>query len=208
MTSPQKLLIATTNLKKLGEFRELLKDFPVDLISLKDLNGYVEVEETGNTFEANARLKAEGYARQSGLLTLGEDSGISCDALEGAPGVYSARFAGENKSDADNNDKLLRLLKNIPDNCRGAHYTSVIALAEPGKFIGSVSGEVFGVIAHEPKGTNGFGYDPLFFYPEYQKTFGQVSDSDKHRVSHRGKALIKAKELLKSYLAESSGKKS
>ena len=159
------LLIATTNKKKLGEFRTLFQDFPVRFFSLKDFPEIQEVEETGKTFEENGALKALGYAKQTGLLTLAEDSGLCCDALEGAPGVYSARFAGEGKSDAENNEKLLRLLEKVPVNCRGAHYKSVIAVAEPGRLLGTVGGEVHGVIHPHLAGSGGFGYDPLFFIP-------------------------------------------
>lgn len=198
------LLIATTNKKKLEEFKALFKEFPVKIICLADIPSYVEVEESGKTFEENAALKALGYAKQSGMLTLAEDSGLCCDALEGAPGVYSARFAGESKSDQENNVKLLKLLDTVPVNCRGAHYASVIALAEPGHLIGTVSGEVHGVIHHSLAGDGGFGYDPLFFYPPYQKTFGEVSPEMKHQVSHRAKACHKAKTLLQDYLKSKS----
>ncbi len=192
------LLIATTNQKKLLEIRELFARFPLRLLCLADLPSYQEVPETGKTFKDNAILKALGYARQSGFLTLAEDSGLSCDALEGAPGVYSARFAGEPCNDDANNSKLLKLLEKIPDNCRGAHYTSAIALARPENLIGVVEGEVHGVISRELRGTQGFGYDPLFFYPAYGKTFGEVSAAMKHQVSHRAKALEKAKDFFKN----------
>ncbi len=145
-----------------------------------------------------------GYAKQTGLLTLGEDSGLCCDVLEGAPGVYSARFAGIGKSDADNNQKLLKLLEKIPDNCRQAHYKSVIAIATPEKLIGTVEGEVHGYIYHQLCGTNGFGYDPLFFYAPFGKTFGEVSTEMKHKVSHRAHALAKAKNLLQNYFNPAS----
>lgn len=195
----RKLLVATTNAKKLEEFQTLFKDFPLEIVSLKLFPSIQEVEETGKTFEENAALKALGYAKQTGLLTLGEDSGLCVDALEGAPGVYSARFAGEGRSDAENNAKLLRLLENIPVNCRGAHYKSVIALAEPGKLIGTVDGEVHGVIHHSLAGAGGFGYDPLFFYHPYQKTFGEVPPEMKHQVSHRAHAFRKIREILKNH---------
>ncbi len=201
-----KLLIATTHPKKLKEFQELFQEFPVELLNLKDISGIREVEETGKTFEENARLKALGYAGQTGFLTLAEDSGLCCEALEGAPGVYSARFAGADKSDDENNRKLLRLLESVPVNRRGAYYKSVIALAEPHRMIGIAEGEVRGVIHHSLAGSGGFGYDPLFFYPPFQKTFGQVSQEMKHQVSHRGKAFEKIKKLLKDYL--SAAKKS
>lgn len=195
-----KLLIATTNVKKVEEFKTLFADLPLELVCLKSLPGYQEVEETGTTFEENASLKALGYAKQSGMLTLGEDSGLCCDALEGAPGIYSARFAGSGKSDEDNNLKLLKWMENMPDNCRGAHYTSAIALAEPAKIIGVVTGEVYGSIAKQPAGNGGFGYDPLFFYLPFQKTFGQVPAEMKHRVSHRAKAFEKIKKVLAAHL--------
>ena len=194
------LLIATTNQKKLCEFHDLFRDFSLRLFSLSDFPHIKEVAETGKTFEENAVLKALGYAKQTGLLTLAEDSGLCCEALEGAPGVSSARFAGECKSDDENNRKLQRLLEKVPVNCRGAHYKSVIAIAEPGELVGTVEGEVHGVIHHELAGGEGFGYDPLFFYPAYGKTFGQVSAEMKHKVSHRAKAFEKAKDLLRHYL--------
>ena len=201
MTPPERLLlIATTNKKKFEEFVELFKGFPVRIISLGDYPDVREVPETGQTFGENASLKALGYAKQSGMLTLAEDSGLCCDALEGAPGVFSARFSGGAKSDEDNNRKLMRLLEGLPDNCRGAHYKSVIAIAEPGRIVGLAEGEVHGTIHRKPRGSNGFGYDPIFFYPPYQKTFGEVSAEMKHRVSHRAAALGRAKMLLGQYL--------
>jgi len=196
-----RLLIATTNAKKLNELRELLEDLPVELVGLKDLPHYQEVPEDGKTFWDNAAAKALGYAEQSGLLTLGEDSGLCCDLLEGAPGVYSARFSGSDKDDEANNRKVLQLLAGVPESERGASFKSAVAIAEPGKIIGVVEGEVQGRIAESVFGTGGFGYDPIFYYPPYGKTFGQISSEMKHRVSHRSRALKKAKELLRSYLS-------
>ncbi len=201
--SGTRLLVATSNQKKLKELRELLEGFPVQCLGLGDFPQIREVEETGRTFEENARIKALGYAGQTGILTLGEDSGICCEALNGEPGVYSARFCGESKSDDANNQKLLDLMKEVPEGKRSAYYESAIALAEPSKLIGTVRGQVHGVIARELRGSGGFGYDPLFFYPPYQKTFGEVPSEMKHRVSHRGQALAKFRELLKEYLARS-----
>lgn len=194
------LLVATTNAKKLKELQDLLSGFSLHLVCLRDFPHVEEVPETGSSFVENAILKAIGYAKQTGLLTLAEDSGLCCDALEGAPGVYSARFSGPEKSDHENNLKVLKLLESLPDNCRGAHFKSVIALAEPDQLIGTVEGEVHGYIQREIVGEHGFGYDPIFFYPPFQKTFGQVKGEDKHRVSHRAQALEKAKGLLKKYL--------
>ncbi len=194
-----KLFVATTNPKKLEELRALLKGLPFELVSLSEFPQIKEVPETGATFRENAEIKALGYARQTGLLTLGEDSGLCCDALEGAPGVYSARFSGEEKNDAKNNEKLLKLLEKLPDNCRGAHYACAIAIAEPGKVVGYAEGEVHGAIAKKPVGTGGFGYDPLFFYLPFQKTFAQVPAEMKHGVSHRANALKKVRQILENH---------
>lgn len=202
-----KLLVATTNRKKLDELKDLLGGFDLELVFLKDFET-TEVAETGKTFEENAALKALGYASQTGLLTLAEDSGLSCDALEGAPGVYSARFAGEGKSDDDNNAKLLRVLGVMPDNCRGAHYTSVVAIALPGKLLKVMQGEVHGIILKELRGSGGFGYDPLFFYPPYGKTFGEVTPEMKHAVSHRAQALKSVKAFFEEYFAKSGAQSS
>lgn len=195
-----KLLLATTNAKKLKELQEILADLPVQCLSLRDFPDRSPVGETGRTFEENAKLKAMGYAEQSGVLTLGEDSGLCCDALGGAPGIFSARFCGEFHSDEANNAKLLEMMREVPDEKRTAYYESAIALAEPTKLIGVVKGQVHGLITRDLLGAGGFGYDPLFFYPPYGKTFGEVPIAMKHRVSHRGQALRKFRELLQNYL--------
>lgn len=194
------LLVATGNRKKLVELQTLLADLSCRLLCLSDFKDIREVPEDGKTFEENAILKARGYAGQTGFLTLAEDSGLCCDALEGGPGVYSARFAGESKSDIENNRKLLKLLEKVPDNCRTAHFKSAVAIAEPKKLIGAVEGEVHGYIAKEARGSNGFGYDPVFICPAFGQTFGEVPQEMKHQVSHRSKALQKAKALLARYL--------
>ena len=195
-----KLLVATGNPHKLKELQELLSDLPYELVCLADLGGGEDVEETGVTFRENAELKALGYAKQFNLLTLAEDSGLSCDALDGAPGVYSARFAGEQKDDHENNLKVLRLMDGLPDNCRSAHFTSAISVATPDGVVGTVEGEVHGYVGKEMKGDLGFGYDSLFFYPDFGKHFGEVPSEKKHEVSHRAKSLKKAKELLADYI--------
>ena len=195
-----KLLVATTNAKKLKELQDLLADLPVECLSLRDFPGAGDVEETGRTFEENAKIKALGYAGQTGILTLGEDSGICCEVLKGEPGVFSARFCGESKNDDANNQKLLELMKDVPDEKRTAYYESAIALAESGKLIGVVRGQVHGLITRELRGNGGFGYDPLFLYPPYRKTFGEVPIAMKHRVSHRGQAFLKLRKLLKEHL--------
>ena len=197
----QKLLIATTNAGKIKEFEILFQGLNIELISLKSISNVQIVPETGTTFSENALLKARGYAAQANLMTLAEDSGLCCDALEGAPGVYSARFAGEAGSDQENNLKLLKLLENLPVNCRGAHYESHIAIVSAsGDLIGACSGRVGGVISKELIGDKGFGYDPLFFHPPFQKTFAQVELSEKNKVSHRFHAMQKAQKILSHYL--------
>lgn len=201
----QPLLIASLNQKKLKELRDLLADLSFEVLGLADFPNIVEVPEDGKSFEENAIAKACGYAKQTGLLTLAEDSGLCCDALEGAPGIYSARFSGADKDDHANNLKVLRLLEKMPDNCRGAHYKSAVALANPEKVFGVVSGEVHGFIHKELKGTQGFGYDVLFYYPPFGKTFGEVPAAMKYQVSHRFKALQKARTLLEAAVI---GKKS
>lgn len=199
MMSAAKLLIATTNRKKQEELRSLLADLNLEILSIKDFPQIKEVLETGHTFEENATLKALGYANQTGLLTVAEDSGLCCDALEGAPGIHSARFSGESSNDTENNRKLLRLLEKVPDNCRGAFFKCVVAFAEPGKLIQLFDGEVHGVIAPNVRGSQGFGYDPLFIYPPYGKTFGEVPSGMKFKVSHRAKALEKMNLFLRCY---------
>ena len=197
-----RLLVATANPKKLLELKGLLADLPLQLVCLKDIAKYEEVPEDGSSFQENAAKKALGYAHQTGLLTLAKDSGLCCDALEGAPGIYSARFAGPGKNDRDNNLKLLRLLEKVPDNCRGAHFISAVAVAEPGRLVGAAEGTVHGIIDHQIRGTRGFGYDPVFYYPPFAKTFGEVPMELKHQVSHRSRALKNAKGLLQGCLSK------
>lgn len=204
MSNLTRLLVATTNLKKLKELQDLLAGLPVHCLSLKDFPDVTYVEETGDTFEANAKLKALGYAEQTGVLTLGEDSGLCCDALQGAPGVFSARFSGTLKDDDANNHKLLQMLEAVPESKRTAYYESAIALAEPGHLIGVVAGRVHGLITSDLQGREGFGYDPLFYYPPFGKTFGEVPVELKHQVSHRSRALTKLRSLLKKYLSKAS----
>lgn len=195
----RELLIATTNRKKLEELKALLASLKLRLLGLRDFPQIREIPEDGDTFAANARRKASGYSRQTGCLTLAEDSGLCCDALEGAPGVFSARFSGPLKSDRENNLKVLRLLDKVPDNCRGAHFRCAVALAGPRRLIGVTEGEVHGVISREIKGSHGFGYDPIFYYPPFGKCFGEISAAMKHQVSHRSQALQKARGMLEKY---------
>ncbi len=190
------LLIATRNPKKRDEMAALLKGLPIQVLTLADFKNVTEIEEDGKTFRENAEKKALGYAKQTGCLTLAEDSGLCVDYLKGEPGVYSARFSGSEKNDLKNCEKVLKLLKGVPEEKRTASFKCTAALALPGKILEVVEEEVEGRIAYRMHGTGGFGYDPLFFYPGFGKTFGEVSPEMKHRVSHRGKALRKIRGRL------------
>ncbi len=199
-----RLLVASGNAKKLKELQELLKDLPIKLISLKDFPNVIEVKEDGNSFRENAEKKALGFAKQTGCLTLADDSGLSIDYLKGEPGVYSARFAGSEKNDFKNCEKVLQLLKGVPPQNRSAAFKCAVALATPQSVVSVVEESVSGFIADKMTGQGGFGYDPLFFYPEFGKTFGEVPSDQKHLVSHRGKALHRMKDILQAYLKNHS----
>ena len=193
------LLIATTNQGKLAEVQSYLRKLPLKIISLASLGSWPTVIEDGATFEENALKKARAFAEYSGRITLADDSGLEVDALNGAPGIYSARYAGDECDDAKNNEKLLYDLKDIPEDERNARFVCVLALCAPGASVTrewTVCESCEGRIAFALKGQNGFGYDPLFFYPPWGKTFGEIDRETKATVSHRGKALKKLAELL------------
>ena len=183
----QIIVLATTNQGKTREINELLKGSPVEIKNLNDFGQIPEVIEDGTTFDDNAYKKASFTARVLGYPAMADDSGLCVEALDGAPGVWSARYAGENATDADNVNKMLNDLKN-KDN-RNAAFKCVVSIAVPTGAALTYEGECQGVITQEPVGENGFGYDPLFFYPEFNKTFAQLSIQEKGSVSHRGKAL-------------------
>jgi XTP/dITP diphosphohydrolase len=184
------LVLGTRNRKKGIELAELLAPWGFELIGLADLPNSIEVEETGDTFTANARLKACEQAKHLGRWVLGEDSGLAVDALKGAPGVYSARFSGEGATDESNNRLLLEKLGNTPLERRTSHYVCHATLADP---IGNVRGEsedaCHGRMVFEPRGTGGFGYDPLFEVVEYHRTFGELGPAVKAALSHRARAI-------------------
>ncbi|SHI73731.1 XTP/dITP diphosphohydrolase [Malonomonas rubra DSM 5091] len=184
-----KLLVATGNQGKLKEIRRLLDESGVEVIGLDQYPGAPEVIEDGDTFEANARKKALEMAEYSNCLTLADDSGLVVDALKGAPGVHSARFAGEQGNDAANNAKLLKELADVADDKRQAAFNCVMALATPKGDCVTYTGAVFGLILREQRGEGGFGYDPLFMVPEYGKTMAELPLDIKNRISHRGNAL-------------------
>ncbi len=186
----QTLLIATRNTGKLREFQRLFDGLPYELADLAAAGVRAEISETGRTYEENARLKASGYAAASGLLTLADDSGLEVDALGGEPGVMSARYGGPGLSDADRVRLLLERMKDVPGWTRQARFRAVLALAGPGVPGGIVTteGTVVGAIAHEPIGTGGFGYDPVFWLKGLAKTMAELSPDQKDAISHRGQA--------------------
>lgn len=198
----KKLLLATRNQHKKRELQELLAGMEVEILTLEDVDPIPEVVEDGDTFEANAVKKAYETAQASGLLSLADDSGLEVDALQGRPGVYSARFAGEHATDEDNNAKLLELLDCVPDDKRTARFVSVVAICDAAGTVKTVRGECAGTIARIPAGSGGFGYDPLFVPNGYNKTYAELSSAEKNRISHRGAALSKALPVLKEYLIE------
>ncbi|MGH7888752.1 MAG: XTP/dITP diphosphatase [Candidatus Binatia bacterium] len=193
------LLVATTNPGKFAEVNAFLGKLPLRIVSLRELVNTPAVVEDGLTFEENALKKARTLARFSGMLTLADDSGIEVDELGGAPGIYSARYCGEEGNDDANNEKLLRELASVPEEKRIGRFVCALALCAPdagGWKEWTVRECCEGRIALAPKGSNGFGYDPLFFYPPFGKTFGEIDGETKATVSHRGKALKKLAEAL------------
>ncbi len=191
------LLIATGNKGKVAELRLLLAGLPLRLRDLAEFSGAVEVEETGQTFADNAALKAQGYAGQTGLWTLADDSGLEVEALGGAPGVYSARYGGAGLTDAGRVELLLEKLSGTAAGERRARFVCVIAIADPGGRIRNLStGTCEGRIVHAPRGTRGFGYDPVFLPDGFEQTFGELSAEIKQDISHRALALKAARSFL------------
>jgi len=192
-----KLLLATNNPGKVREYRRLLAVPGLELVTSAELGIKTAAEETGATLEDNARLKAIPLAAQSGLIALADDSGLYVDALDGEPGVHSARYAGEHASDGDRVAFLLKKLTGVPLEKRTAHFRCVIALATAAGEVTYARGECHGLIAVEPKGDNGFGYDPLFYLPDLGKTMAELSSEVKDRISHRGHAARLVPDLLR-----------
>jgi len=192
-----RLLLGSSNAGKLREMRQLLSGLPYRVVGPADVGLRDAPEETGTTFMENAILKARHYADKSGLLAVADDSGLSVDALGGGPGLYSSRFGGEGATDQERNRLLLERLKGIPPERRGARFTSAVAAARDGHVLFQAEESVEGRIVEEPTGPNGFGYDPVFFYPPFGSTFGEVSGPEKDRVSHRGKSFARLREFLK-----------
>jgi XTP/dITP diphosphohydrolase len=194
------LIVATKNKKKLKEIKEIWRGLGLTLTSLADYPKAPRILENGRTFRENAVKKAVKTARFTRKLTLGEDSGLCVDALGGEPGIYSSRFSGKDKNDLKNNLKLLGLLSYLPLSRRKAHYFCAVALADKDGLVGVVEGRCDGLIGFDLKGKSGFGYDPLFIIPKYKKTFAQLGERIKHKMSHRFRALKRAKRIIQKYI--------
>ncbi len=191
------VIFATGNQNKLKEIREIMADIPdVRIVSMKEAGIEADIVENGNTFEENARIKAEAVSGISGEIVLADDSGLVIDALNGEPGIFSARYMGEDTSYHIKNNELIRRLDGVPDEDRTARFVCAVAAAVPGKGTYVVRGVMEGRIGYEEKGVNGFGYDPIFFLPSYGKTSAEIPPEEKNRISHRGKALRAVREVL------------
>lgn len=198
----KRIILASNNIKKIKELKEILRGYPYEVYSLKDMNIDIEVEEDGVTFEENAEKKATEIYKylldkgESDFIVLSDDSGLEVDCLNGEPGVYSARYAGEHGNDYRNNLKLLQEMKDFKGDERSARFVCVIAVVFEDGTVKTVRGEVEGYIMDEIKTKDGFGYDPLFFYKGFNKTFGEATPEEKNEISHRGNALKKLKDIL------------
>lgn len=201
--SKPKVVLATKNPGKAKEIRSLMGDLPIEIVDLEAFPGLNLPSEDGETFADNALRKAEAVAEATGLWALADDSGLEVDCLNGRPGVFSARYAGEGCSDQENNRKLLEELRGVPIEKRRARYRCVVALVGPHGERRLFQGECEGLIADLPRGEGGFGYDPLFLLPEKGKTMAELDPEEKNRISHRGKALRKCKEWLRKRLKRS-----
>ncbi|MEZ4652362.1 MAG: XTP/dITP diphosphatase [Candidatus Eisenbacteria bacterium] len=193
------LLLSSHNRDKSRELAHALLGLPIDVRTLDDVGDWPEVEETGTTLEENALIKARAGLAHFGIPTLADDTGLEVDALNGAPGVYSARFAGPDATYADNVNKMLTVMAGVPEGERSARFRCVIAILDPDGRETVVSGEVSGRMLTAVRGDKGFGYDPIFFVPETGKTFAEMSLEEKREVSHRGRALAKARAVLQEW---------
>ncbi|WP_413309934.1 XTP/dITP diphosphatase [Bacillus sp. 1P10SD] len=196
----KEVIIATKNPGKAREFEHIFASRGMEVKTLLDFPEIPEVEETGTTFEENAILKAEAVSKALNKMVIGDDSGLIVDALEGRPGIYSARYAGEPKNDQNNTEKVLVELKNVPEENRTARFYCALAVAVPGQTTLTVSGTCEGLILNEPRGVNGFGYDPVFYVPEKGLAMAELSADVKNKISHRANALKKLDVLLDSIL--------
>ncbi|MBS6601035.1 MAG: XTP/dITP diphosphatase [Clostridium sp.] len=202
----KKIILASNNAHKIEEIKKILEGLPFEIKSLKDENINIDIEEDGNTFEENAKKKASEIANflknrgEKEFIVMADDSGLEVDYLNGEPGIYSARYAGEHGNDKKNNEKLLKELKGVPKEKRGAQFVCQIVLVNENDKYLSIRGEVRGRILEELSGKEGFGYDPLFFYAPLNKTFGELSSEEKNSVSHRACALKELKNRIKEII--------
>jgi XTP/dITP diphosphohydrolase len=191
------IIVATKNKGKYHEIKEILTDMPFNVLSMEDMNLDIDIVENGNTFEENSLIKAREVCKLTGDIVIADDSGLEIDYLNGRPGIHSSRFGGENTTDEERNRKLLTILEKVPFEKRKARFVCVIAVVYPEGNYFTVKGTCDGYIDFEPKGKNGFGYDPIFYVHEYDMTTAQMEPKEKHKISHRGKALKLMIEELK-----------
>ena len=193
----KKIIFATTNKNKIREVNMMMEGFDVELIPMSDMGIDVEIEETGTTFEENAIIKAKAICDMTGEIALADDSGLEVDYLDGAPGVYSSRFLGEDTPYEIKNDYIIEKLKDAKGKERSARFACAMAMVFPDGDVETCYGTIEGLIGYEQKGTNGFGYDPIVYVPEYEMTTGEMTPQLKNSISHRGKALEQMKEVMK-----------
>ena len=196
----KRVIIATKNRGKATEFQRMFAPYGYEVQTLLDLPHIEDVEETGETFEENAILKAETVAKELGELVIADDSGLAVDALEGRPGVYSARYAGLEKSDEANMEKVLNELEAVEETDRTARFHCVLAISGPNRETRTVTGSCEGLILREKRGTNGFGYDPIFFVPSLQKSMAELTSDEKSQISHRGHAIKKLRNIISDFV--------
>lgn len=193
----KKIIFATTNKNKVREVNMMMEGFDVELVPMTDMGIDVEIEETGTTFEENAIIKAKAICDMTGEIALADDSGLEVDYLDGAPGVYSSRFLGEDTPYEIKNDYIIEKLKDAKGKERSARFACAMAMVFPDGDVETCYGTIEGLIGYEQKGTNGFGYDPIVYVPEYEMTTGEMTPQLKNSISHRGKALEQMKEVMK-----------
>lgn len=196
----QQILVATHNRGKVSELSDILSDLAITWLTLEDVGVTFDVDETGETLEENAILKATTYAQETGLLTLADDSGLEVDALDGRPGVYTARFGQPSFTPEQRYQYLLSQMTDVPWEERTARFRCVVALATPEGLLGTAEGRCEGHITFEPAGTGGFGYDPVFFVSEKGKTMAELPPAEKHAISHRGQAMARMAPLLRRHI--------
>ncbi|MCI6020007.1 MAG: XTP/dITP diphosphatase [Clostridiales bacterium] len=200
----EKIIFATGNQGKLKEIRMILKDLPVEIVSMKEAGIDINIDENGSTFEENAVIKAKAIMEKTGCLVLADDSGLEVDYMDKAPGIYSARFLGEDTSYDVKNNYILDRLKGVPDELRTARFVCAVAAVFPDGKTVTRRGTIEGIIGHQTAGSNGFGYDPIFYVPEFNCTTAQLDPEQKNAVSHRGKALRAIGEVIREYLQASA----